>query len=740
MKREHSVWSVKLVLVLVTALAWVPGACGDDPQPDGDADADQDSDDDSPDDEDQATILRDEYGVPHIYAGSMAAAAYAWGYVHAEDSRLLVLQNMYAGEGQCAEVFGAACVEIDFLIRIWEITDLVAAQYDSLRPETRAVLEAYAAGINAFFEQLDPTPAEFVRPVTGQSVAGVIMGFRVDQAMLHSLLEDHWQLIGDGSNQFAATGAATIGETTYVSIDPHTAWGASQPTIHVHFDDYDIVGLSKTMPVVHCGGNNFIHWGCTALFAATAVMVESELSGDGSSYYDHRESGFVELDVEEIHIDVDGVPEGETREVLYTRFGPAELGPDEEYVYSSHIFSVNDITYVDYAVGAWSSRGIDDYVALFAGPTPGETALNRAFGSEDGRVGYIYAAYVPVLNADLDWSEPVSSADPSIEWEPEQWFNIDDTPPELPHIIDPVGDFVQNCNDRPGQATWPTDQITGVPTYINQGGTTERGNRMLTLLSESEGIDAAEAMAISTNIWVPRGRNGIEALRRGLDAESIDDPIATFGADAGELMNILLAWNDFNGYLATTDSEAMTVLFLYDHFAEPASYPGPDDTLSLASINAFATALTDLAGRMQTAYADLADPLHVPWGYVNHAVVGGVDVPMPGGTKTLQALFMSWSKTLNANGRFVADRGSHYMQVAELGPAGLDVYLTVPNGQVNHLLFPGSPHIGQTIDDFAGLTYRRVWLDRSEVEDHLCPHGGDPGHEHLAQTDLIMPE
>jgi hypothetical protein len=181
----------------------------------------------------------------------------------------------------------------------------------------------------------------------------------------------------------------------------------------------------------------------------------------------------------------------------------------------------------------------------------------------------------------------------------------------------------------------------------------------------------------------------------------------------------------------------MTVLFHLDRIANPP-YPEPGYTLSPDDLQALAMALGQVAAYMKDRYQDaFADPLRVPWGFVNTATVAGREIPMPGGNKALPSLFMAWGE-LGDDGRMRTDTGSHYMQVASFGPDGFEVYLTVPHGQTNQAIFPASPHLGQTIDDFAARRYRKVWIQRHEVESHLCPHGDDPGHEHASSTVLEM--
>ena len=347
-----------------------------------------------------------------------------------------------------------------------------------------------------------------------------------------------------------------------------------------------------------------------------------------------------------------------------------------------------------------------------------------------------------MLDDSLDWSQPVSSGDLRLEWAPERWYNLDSQMPELPHVFDPRGDFVQNCNGHPAWATVPPGQIPqNIPKYLRRSpGNGARGDRLVELLVSAKGIDASQAMAIATDIKVPRAGNAIEALRHGIAAAGIDDPAARWGADVGELIEILLAWRDFNGYQATIDSEAMTILYLYDKIASVVWIP-PDQTFPIDALDQIAGVLAQVAAAMRQAYSRVfPNPLRVPWGYVHHAVVGGREVPMPGGVHPhLNSLFNNDGE-LRPDGRVAVRKGSNSMLTASFGPNGFEVYVTNALGQVDESLFPDSPHVGQTIDDFAARRYRRVWLNRQEVEKHLCPFANQPGHEHRARTELTLPE
>ena len=709
--------------------------------------------------ENQAEILRDTYGVPHVFAGSLRAAAYSWGYVHAEDRREEVLAQIYAGSGRSASIFGHNCgvydcASLDILAKTYDIPTTSHTKYETLNTTTRLVIEAYAAGVNLYFENLQPPLPNYVMPVTAEMVVGSMGIIRIIRALSQSQADMSDILKGlfrvdpgqPASNQFAATGKRTAPGTTIYGSDPHSSWALfrSEPHIHLHFSDFDIVGASGLFvgPEIECGGNNFVHYGCTSLqAAATVVQVRAQISQDGTAYFDHQVGGFVPFDQKTLTVEVAGEADINLTQA-HTRFGPVYKADAGDAIIVK-IFAAGDISEVDYQVGRWLVRSVDEFVALFDRPTPAETGQNRVIASAD-KIGHIYGAYVPVLNDNLDWSQPVSSADPSMEWTPEQWHNIDGITPELPYVLAPEGDFAQNCNGHPAWSNEPIGQIsTNIPRYLNkQNGPSPRGQRMRALLTGAQDLDVSDAQAIITDIKAQRADDLIEALRRGLASAGISDPSTRWGNDVGDLVNTLLNWRQFNDYQATTDSEAMTVLYHFIRIAGNVSYPAPGTTFSLAKVEVFAAVLAQVATYMNATYATLPNPLQVPWGYINRVKVGSIDVSLPGAPSSL-TLVVSQG-TLHDDGRTDPDPltrfGSFMLRAASFGPNGLEHYVALARGQIAVETFPNSPHVGQTIKDFAERKLRRIWLERSEVEANLCPYAGQPGHEHPARTLLTVPD
>src|SRR6185369_4364799 len=106
-------------------------------------------------------VLRDAYGIPHIYAASLEDAHFALGYVHAQDRLWQMEMNRRIAAGRLAEVLGPRALESDRFLRtlgVHRVAEANLAHYDG---ETRRLLDAYAAGVNAFLARRPVLPPEF---------------------------------------------------------------------------------------------------------------------------------------------------------------------------------------------------------------------------------------------------------------------------------------------------------------------------------------------------------------------------------------------------------------------------------------------------------------------------------------------------------------------------------------------------------------------------------------------------
>ncbi|HTQ44339.1 MAG TPA: penicillin acylase family protein [Polyangiaceae bacterium] len=114
---------------------------------------------------DSIDVLRDRYDVPHIRARSLEDAMFALGFVHAQDRLWQMEVNRRTAAGRLSEIFGPATLDADRFLRTLGVRRAAEANLNHLDEETRALLDAYAAGVNAFLATDPVLPVEFL--VTG---------------------------------------------------------------------------------------------------------------------------------------------------------------------------------------------------------------------------------------------------------------------------------------------------------------------------------------------------------------------------------------------------------------------------------------------------------------------------------------------------------------------------------------------------------------------------------------------
>jgi len=238
-------------------------------------------------------ILRDDQGVPHIFADNGRDAAFALGLVHAQD-RLFQMEFMRRlGAGRLSEVMGAPTLPLDRFMRTLGVYRLAEAQYARLSPEHRAITDSYAAGVNHVIVELNngwgrAPPPEFLllrsRPEPWQPADSLIWG-----KLMGLMLTDNWRaelLRQEVSDRLGPNAAAVLWRGN--EAEPTTLPGdrAESPRRHYTPWPYRLAGdLAATLPLDESAVSDATLppalW--AAMAEAMAATVPADLSGGASN-------------------------------------------------------------------------------------------------------------------------------------------------------------------------------------------------------------------------------------------------------------------------------------------------------------------------------------------------------------------------------------------------------------------------------------------------------------------------
>jgi penicillin G amidase len=328
-------------------------------------------------------VLRDRWGVPHIYARSNADLFMAQGFVHAQDRLWQMEFNRRTGHGQLAEIFGPIALDSDRFLRVMGFSRLARREAELLSGETRVAIEAYVRGVNAYITMhASRLPVEFtllrLRPrlwdaadvlVWGKIMAHTLCENWTDEilrariiatvgaeraAELEPTYRDGHPLIvpagiayrpdigedalrgaaavanfvsqggGQGSNNWVVAGARSASGMPLLANDPHLALRTPSLWYEAHLNggDYHVTGASLPgAPGIIIGHNERIAWGVTnAMTDVQDLYVERFDPADPTRYEFQGQWERAEIVREEIAIKGHSQPHVE--EVRITRHGP----------------------------------------------------------------------------------------------------------------------------------------------------------------------------------------------------------------------------------------------------------------------------------------------------------------------------------------------------------------------------------------------------------------------------------
>jgi penicillin amidase len=323
-------------------------------------------------------ILRDRWGVPHIYARNQRDLFYAQGYITAKDRLFQLDLWRRTGSGKLAEVLGPPAVARDRIARLVRYRGDWDAEWKSYSPDTQEIATAFVDGINAYIRSLpgkrtaefqaagyDPgewTPEDVVSRIAGLLMTrnaqsevqraidiathGVEFVTRVQppdppvklevpkgldlRAITPQILRDYTAAIGavrfpgeQGSNNWVVDGTMTVTGKPLLANDPHRPiqLPSLRKTVHLVAPGWNVIGAGEpALPGVALGHNEHIAFGFTIVGIDQQDLYVEKLNPSNANEYWHR-GAWRKMDVETDTIAVKGEAPRQV-ELKYTVHGP----------------------------------------------------------------------------------------------------------------------------------------------------------------------------------------------------------------------------------------------------------------------------------------------------------------------------------------------------------------------------------------------------------------------------------
>jgi acyl-homoserine-lactone acylase len=653
-------------------------------------------------------ILRDPYGVPHLYGKRDVDCAYGLGFAHAEDDYVTIEKAMLLSRGQRARYFGADDAPLDYLVSLFRIREQVDAGYSSLDPKARAMAEAWADGVNHWAAlHPDQVIGDDVLPITGQDVvAGFTMKtpfFFGMQNVLEDLFKDERQKTvadvapvpsGIGSNGFAVAPGRSDDGVTRLIVNSHQPWEGEVAWYEIRLkseEGLDVAGGTfPGAPMVLHGHNQKVGWALTVNWPDLIDVYVLETDPDDDNRYKYGDTW---LELEEGTADINVKLLGPLRwtfgeDLFWSVHGPVLKRPHG--VYAIRYAGAGDIRQIEQWWALNKMASLDDWRAVWR--KQAIPSLNAVYADAEGHIGFFYNAKAPKRRTDVDWSGYLPGNDPSLVWTEHLTYD------ELPSVIDPPSGFVVSANHSafrptvgeglPDPAGW--DKSFGFDTQM-----TNRAHRALALLGDGQPISRERLLEVKFDKAYDR-RSAVARTRAHLLASPVcEAPEMKQACESAEAWDLVLD-NDRRGAAAVV--LASREALLHEREIQKYGMPFPDPV----------PAFRDAVALLKRHYGR-PDPT---WGEVNRLRRGDLDLAVAGGPDTLRAVY--GMKGLTDDGRSVGDTGDSFVMLVEwdadgkVSSASIHQYGTATSR-------PDSPHYDDQALMFVKETLKPVLLDEAEL-------------------------
>ena len=447
---------------------------------------------------DHIEIVRDNYGVPHIYAPTDAEVAYGFAWAQAEDHFKLIQEAYLAGNGLLGKRIGLKAAGADFLTQLIQSEETVDKYYNTLDKKFIALAEAFAAGLNAYSKKhpeeilekkLFPLTVKkllrytqlqlFISNEADKLVSGIVNNslswpYKIEEA-------------SKGSNFIAVSRNRTGSDETFLAINTHQPLEGPTSWYEAHLvseEGTNIIGAAfPGTPCILTGANEYLGWTHTVNYPDKADVYALQMHPkkkdvylvDGKPYTLEKFKAKLTLKFLGINIPI-------KKKFYKSIYGPTLK--NKTGVYSVRTPSTTNIT----AIEQWwkmnkATNFSEFYKVLEMKALPG---YNIGYADRNDTIFYISNGKIPIRAEGYDWLDVVPGNTRETLWD--SYYDIKD----LPQVVKPASGFVYNANHSPFKSSSEADnpiaenfaKEINFETYDNN-----RSTRLLQLLEEEERID-----------------------------------------------------------------------------------------------------------------------------------------------------------------------------------------------------------------------------------------------------------
>jgi len=679
------------------------------------------------------TIIRDDWGIAHVYGKTDADAVFGMIYAQAEDDFNRVETNYINALGRLSEVEGESKIYQDLRMKLFIDPDVLKKQYATSPEWLKKLMNAFADGLNFYLTKHPEVKTRVINrfepwmalSFTEGSIGGDIE--RINLAQLEAFYgkvpvsanisaDDDAVEEPRGSNGMAIAPSNTAGHHALLLINPHTSFFFRSELQMVSDEGLNAYGaVTWGQFFIYQGFNDKVGWMHTSsgVNAISEYLETVEKQGDRFYYKYGKEQRPVEMKTITVPYKT-GAGMAERKFTVYrAHHGPIVREMDGKWV-SIRLMQepVKALTQSYTRTKAKDYKSFRQTMELHT-----NSSNNTIFADADGDIAYFHGNFIPRRDTSFDWTKPVDGSNPATEWH--ELLSIDDTP----HLLNPKSGWLYNANNWPWSAAGPSSpKKEDFPAYVETGGESARGLHAIRVLQDKKDFTVDSLISAAYDSYLTWFEKPIPCLIKAWDDAPAGSPLK---AKMAEQIGLLRSW-DFR-WGVTSVPTSLAVFWGQDvqkRMGDDAKKAGmyvSDYLCTKAPAEMLLQSLSEASDKLTADFGTWK----TPWGNINRfqRLTGDIVQPFNDAGPSIPVGFTSavWGSLASFGARaypgtkkWYGTSGNSFVAVVEFSDK-VRARAVTAGGQSGN---PASPHFNDEAQRYSTGNLREVYFYHSQLQGH----------------------
>ena len=691
------------------------------------------------------TIVRDDWGIPHVYGRTDADAVFGVIYAQAEDDFNRVETNFITAMGRSAEFEGEAAIFRDLRMKLFITEDSLRAMYARSPRWLTQLMDAWADGLNFWLHNNPGVKPKVIRrfePWMALSFSEGSIGGDIERIAVPSLRAFYSnppappQAAGSagrqarddeprGSNGIAIAPKNTVNKRALLLINPHTSFFFRAEAQMVSEEGLNAYGaMTWGQFFIYQGFNDRAGWMHTSSNVDNIdEYLESVVSRGGKYFYRHA-GALRPMLVKEIVVPfktANGMA-SRTFTTYRTHHGPVVRAADGRWV--SVRLMENPVEALQQSYLRTKARGLTDFRRTMELHT--NSSNNTVYADADGNIAYFHANFIPKRDTSFDWSRPVDGSLGATDW---QGVHAID---ESPNVINPASGWLYNTNNWPYSAAGDdSPRQANYPSYMESGGENPRGLHAIRVLKDRKDFTIESLIAAAYDTYLTAFEALLPPLIRDYDAARPPDALRARVTDQIAVLrgwdyrwaamsvptSLAIYWGEELQRMVAPQASAAR-MSAYDYAITRATA-----TQRLRALAAASDSLTAQFGSWRTAWGEINRFQRINGEIVQPFSDAEPSIPVPFPSARWGSLASFGARPYPRTKRWYGTSGNSFVAVVEFGQDSVRARAITAGGQSGN---PASRHFKDQAVRYSMGELRPVYFYRNQLAGHT-EHEYHPG-------------